>query len=314
MDGDNLVALPQYAEVEFPEVIDATFMNEWRGCRHKAYRAHMQHWKTEGESVHLHFGACFASALEAVRRDFYIAGKPAEESLGTGMRTFMESWGDYVPPDFVAKTLERGLGALDFYFETWPLGDKNGAHPHIMPSGLPAIEFSFAEPLPFLHPVTNQPVIYAGRCDMIADFAEGVYLEDDKTASQLGDSWAKQWELRGQFTGYSWAARESGINTKGVLVRGVSILKTKYGSAQSLTNRSAAEIDEWLATTIDDLAELRTAWEQRRWKKNFGDTCAAYGGCQFVPICKSPDPDTWLKAYFVRSKWDPLERTNTLLD
>jgi len=314
MDGDKVIALPIYGEVAFPEVIDATFMNEWRACRHKAFRAHMQHYKPEGESVHLHFGACFASALETVRREFYIGGKASDESIASGMRTFFEKWGDFIPPEGVAKTLERGLGALDFYFDEWPLGDKNQAMPHIMPSGLPAIEFSFAEPLPFLHPETGQPVIYAGRCDMIADFADGVYLEDDKTASQLGDSWAKQWELRGQFTGYSWAARESGIDTKGVLVRGVSILKTKYGAAQALTNRSAAEVDEWLATTLSDLADLRDAWEKREWKKNFGDTCSSYGGCQFIPVCKSADPETWLKVYFQRSRWDPLERTNTPLD
>jgi hypothetical protein len=314
MDGDKLVALPQLAEVEFPEVVDATFMNEWRACRHKAFRGHMQHYKPEGESVHLHFGACFAAGLEAARRQFYIEGKGQDESLGMGMRAFLESWGDYIPPDYVAKTLERGLGALEFYFAEWPLGDKNQAVPRVMPSGTPAIEFSFAQPLPFLHPVTREPVLYVGRSDMIADFAEGVYIEDDKTASQLGDSWAKQWELRGQFTGYCWAARESGIDTNGVLVRGVSILKTKYGAAQALTNRSATEIDEWLATTLDDLADLRTAWEKREYKKNFGDTCSSYGGCQFVPVCKSPDPDTWLKVYFVRSRWDPIERTNTLLD
>ena len=313
MDGDN-IQLPHYGEVEFPEVIDASFMNEWRACRHKAFRAHMQHYKPEGESVHLHFGACFAAALETVRRQFYIEGKTPDDALADGMRTFFEQWGDFIPPEGHAKTLERGLGALDFYFETWPLGDKNLATPHIMPSGAPAIEFSFAQPLPFDHPVTGQPLIYAGRSDMIADFAEGVYLEDDKTASQLGDSWSKQWELRGQFTGYCWAARETGIATHGVLVRGVSILKTKYGSAQSLTYRSASEIDEWLATTLSDLEDLRTAWVRGEWKKNFGDSCSSYGGCQFVPVCKSPDPETWLKVYFVRSKWDPLERTNTRLD
>ena len=58
-----------------------------------------------------------------------------------------------------------------------------------------------------------------------------------KRQRQLGDSWARQWELRGQFTGYCWAAREAGIDVNGVLVRGVSILKTKYGSAQAITNR-----------------------------------------------------------------------------
>jgi len=38
--------------------------------------------------------------------------------------------------------------------------------------------------------------------DMIVDFAGGRYGEDDKTTSSLGASWAKQWDMRSQFTGY----------------------------------------------------------------------------------------------------------------
>src|SRR4051812_27277475 len=110
VDGDNRIPrLPVYGEVDFPEVVDASFMNELRSCRHKVFRAHMQHWKPEGESVHLHFGACFASALESVRIAFYLEGKSPDESLAAGMRTFFTQWGDFIPPEGSAKTLERGL-------------------------------------------------------------------------------------------------------------------------------------------------------------------------------------------------------------
>lgn len=298
-------------DVPFPEVIDATMMNDWRSCKHLFFRQHLQHWKPQGESVHLHFGACFASALEALRRAYYEQELTSDEALSIGINKFMTAWGDFEPPAGVAKTLERGLGALEFYVNEWPL--HTGAQPHKLPSGKRAIEFSFAQPLPFNHPVTGQPIIYAGRSDAIMDFAEGVYLEDDKTASQLGESWAKQWELRGQFTGYCWAAREAGISVNGVLVRGVSILKTKYGAAQAITYRSAAEIDEWLAVTLSDLGEMVAAWETGNYKKNFGDACASYGGCPFVPVCKSADPETWLTAYFEQIQWDPLERTKRRL-
>jgi hypothetical protein len=204
-------------------------------------------------------------------------------------------------------------GALEFYFQTWKL-DTDAATPTIMPSGKRAIEFSFAQPLPVLHPVTGNPLIYAGRSDMICDFAQGTFIEDDKTATQLGATWGKQWELRSQFTGYCWASQMAGLPVNGVLVRGVSILKTKYDSAQAITYRSQWEIDRWLDQTIRDLGRMAQAWREGYWGWNLGDACSSYGGCPFNQICKSNDPKSWLPMYFERRRWDPLERTETPLE
>lgn len=298
---------------DFPAVIDNSLMNDARSCLQKAFRSHFQHWKPQGESVHLHAGGAFARGLEVARRSFYENGESAEESVARGVIALLEFYGDFVPPDGSAKTAARMCGALEFYFNEWPL-ETDAAKPRVMPSGRHAIEFSFAQPLPFRHPVTKEPIIYAGRSDMICDFAEGVYVEDDKTATQLGSSWAAKWELRGQFTGYCWAAREAGISVNGVLVRGVSILKTKYDRAQAITNRSNWEIDRWLEQTIRDLHRLTKAWEAGWYDYNLGDACDSYGGCQFTQVCKSPNPLGWLNIYFERRRWDPLERTETILE
>ena len=40
---------------------------------------------------------------------------------------------------------------------------------------------------------------------MIVELNNGLFIEDDKTASQLGSKWANQWEMRSQFSGYTWA-------------------------------------------------------------------------------------------------------------
>ena len=106
---------------------------------------------------------------------------------------------------------------------------------------------------------------------------------------------------------------KSGIDTNGVLVRGVSILKTKYGAAQALTNRSPWEIDRWLEQTVRDLRRLEQAYKENWFDYNLGDACDSYGGCQFRQVCKSPDPIGWLKIYFERRHWDPLERTENAI-
>jgi hypothetical protein len=173
------------------------------------------------------------------------------------------------------------------------------------------IEFSFAQPLPYKHPVSGDPIIYAGRSDMVCDYAEGLYIEDDKTASQLGASWSKQWDLRSQFTGYCWAAREAGLSVNGVLVRGVSILKTKYDHAEAITYRPAWQIDRWLAQVLRDLAAMEECWRAGYWDYALDHACDEYGGCSLKQICTSEAPETWLPMYFEKRKWNPLDRSET---
>lgn len=299
---------------DFPSVVDASMIKEFRACRQKFFLKDMRHWKPQESSIHLHAGACFAKGLEEARHKFYEQGNSPEDALMYGIKALIVAWGSYEAPEGAAKSLERMCGALEFYFSEWPMTHEKGAHPKLMPSGRRAIEFSFAQPIPnFLHPITNEPLIYSGRSDMICDFAGGTYVEDDKTASQLGESWVRQWELRSQFTGYCWAARESGINVNGVLVRGVSILKTKYGAAEAITYRFGWEIARWYEQLVRDLRAMQRAWEEGYWDWNLGESCSSYGGCEFVSVCKSNEPELWLPVYFERRRWDPLERTETEL-
>jgi hypothetical protein len=186
--------------------------------------------------------------------------------------------------------------------------------PITLPGGKRGIEFSFAEPLPFQHPVTGDPILYTGRADAVMEFAGGVYLVDEKTTSSLGASWPRQWEMRGQFTGYSWACRELGVETAGTIIRGVSILKTKYDTMQAITYRAPWEIDRWFEQTLRDLTRMQQMWESGEFDYDMGSACAEYGGCSMLQICKSPDPDSWLPMYFEQRVWDPLLREEVTVE
>lgn len=303
---------PVYTRPSFPTVVDASMIRTLRDCPQRFMLQDIEHWKPRGISVHLHAGAAFARGLEVVRRLYFESGMTFDQALAGGISALITAYGDYLPPEGAAKTLDRMMGALEFYFSPsgWPI---DLAPPHRMPSGHYGIEFSFAEPLPIAHPETGDPIIYAGRSDMVCDFAEGVYLEDDKTASALGESWTKQWELRSQFTGYCWAARQIHIPVAGVLVRGVSILKTKYGRADAITYRSQWEIDRWLSQVVRDLQRAINCWREGYWDFALDEACTSYGGCPFVRICKAQNPAEWLPVDFERRRWDPLERTETVL-
>ena len=291
----------------FPNTFDSTMLGAFRSCPQKMFRTYVEHWKPKSESVHLIAGGAFAKGIEVARKAFYEQAKSEEDAIAEGLHALLVAYGDFETPPDSAKSATRMAGALEFYFENYPLAAAS-AVPVRFADGKLAIEFSFAEPLDINHPVTGDPILYTGRADMIAEFCGGVYCVDEKTTSSLGASWGKQWEMRSQFTGYQWAANRAGVNVQGTLVRGVSILKTKYDHLQHVTYRSQHEVDRWLDQTHRDIARAMKMWEDGYWDFSLDHACAEYGGCSMVSICKSATPNDWLEVYFERRVWDPLAR------
>lgn len=296
----------------FPTVIDSTMLAAFRSCPQKFFRTYVEDWKPTVESVHLVAGKAFAAGLEAARRAFYEQNFSEHESIASGLMALLESYGDFECPPDSAKSCERTAGALEYYFSQFPLANAT-ATPYVFTSGRRAIEFSFAEPFDVYHPVTGDPIIYCGRADMIADFAGSIYVVDEKTTKSLGSQWINQWEMRSQFTGYCWAAKRLGLDVAGVLVRGISILKTKYDRAEVPTNRAQWEIDRWIIQTQRDIERMKRCWSETVWDYNLDHACSEYGGCPYVTVCKSQEPYRWLPMYFEKRKWNPLTREETVL-
>lgn len=295
---------------DFPLVIDSSLMSAFRACPRKAFLEYFEHWKSKTPNVHLHAGKCFASALEAARRAFYFEGAPKEDAIAEGLLTLMREYGDFECPPESAKSLPRMAGAFEYYMDKYPM-DQDHIIPLQLPTGEQGVEFSFAEPIDLRHPQTGDPLIFVGRMDMLGRFAEGTYGYDDKTTSSLGASWAKQWDLRGQFTSYVWGAREAEIKIDGFIVRGISILKTKYETQEAITYRPDWMIDRWYEQTLHDIKRMIECWESGYWDFNLDESCNHYGGCQFRQVCLVREPQTWLEGSFQRLKWDPVTRTET---
>lgn len=296
----------------FPSVLDSTIMAAFKSCPQKAYLEFIQHWKVRDQSVHLHAGAAYAAGMEAARRAFYLQGQDEQDSITAGVQALLNFYGDFECPPESPKSAVRMAGALEFYFEHYRLGEDK-AIPLALPGGKSGIEFNFLEPLDLLHPETEEPLLYSGRMDMMCSY-EGMKLgEDDKTASQLGASWPRQWDLRSQFTGYVWGAARAGIKLDGFLVRGVSILKTKYDTLQAITYRPEWQIDRWYDQLLRDIKRMIAAWEEGYFDYNLDHACAEYGGCQFRSICQMRNPEQLLRQQFERRRWDPVARTETIL-
>ena len=291
---------------KFPEVLDSTMITTYRSCPHKFYREYCENWKVSTPSVHLHAGAAFAKGLEVARLAFFGGVAPRETAEEMGIAALLQAYGDFDCPEDSAKSATRMAGALEYYFSTYPM-DQEMAPPHEI-AGKPAVEFNFAEPLPILHPDTGNPLILCGRFDQIVDYAGGVWGEDDKTASQLGATWPKQWDMRFQFSAYCWGARRAGIELQGFLVRGVSILKRGYDNMQAMTYRPGWMLDRWEAGMLRTVEHMIADWKAQRFDLNEGDSCNAYGGCALRTVCLSENPDPWLASGFTKRVWLPLTR------
>jgi len=186
---------------EFPAVIDNSIRSCFVSCPRKAELEYILHYKPRTLNVHLHAGGAYAHALEAARLAYYQHHLGADRALAIGLKALIEFYGDFECPADSAKSLERMLGALEYYAFEYPFATDAAKPAQITPERL-GVEFSFAEPLDVLHPQTGEPLIYVGRLDEIVEFAGGLFGLDDKTTSSLGASWSRAWELRSQFTGY----------------------------------------------------------------------------------------------------------------
>ena len=310
----------------FPLVWNESLRSAFVSCPRAAYWEFIEHWKSPFPNVHLHAGKAWASALETARLAFYSDGKTPHEAQALGLRTLILEYGDFTAPERgsgAAKSLDRLIEAFAYYFTAFPL-ESDPAQPHIGPDGKPMVEFNFALPIhpepdskngpALLHPETGDPILFAGRADMVARFAGALTIYDDKTTSALGGQWAQQWNRRSQFTAYTWAAHQYGIPVTQVLVRGIAILKTSINHAQAIPARTPHHIEEWHTQVIRDIRRAIDCWKTGYWDVNLSDSCSSFGGCMFQQPCMSNNPEPWLAGgNFQRRIFDPITRTEAII-
>ncbi len=290
---------------EFPSVIDSTMLASFRGCPRQMCNAYVLNLRPPGESIHLIAGAAFAAGCEAARRAYFAEGVPAKEALLKGLAALSLQYGDVDPAEkHRNKSWHRVAAAFEAYFDRFPLEESM---PPFILNGKPCIEFSFAIPLDIPHPETGDPLILAGRTDMIGERNGCPWLVDEKTSSQLGETWSKKWDLRAQFANYAWACREHGINLAGCIIRGVGLYVDGCAFSEAIIYHPDWVIDRWYRQTVRDIKRAIQCWNEGYWDFQFGDSCTAYGGCAYQELCKRQRPEEWLHLYEVH-KWNPLER------
>lgn len=292
---------------DFPIAIDSTMRSAFVACETKFYRQYIQGMQSLGGSVHLVAGGAFAKGLEVVRRKFYGEGMDLDDAICEGAIAALIHYGDFDPPARSFKTPERVVFAIAEYFaEHDPRIDP--IQPMKGHNNEPAVEFSFSLPLEVSHPTSGDPLLYAGRFDMVGLFQSAAWVVDEKTASRLGPSWVKSFILRGQLIGYCYAAREFGIPVNGFIVRGISFLTDYYGHATAMDAVPSYRLDQWWEQINVDAQKMVDAWKANKYSLNFADSCIGpYSPCPFAVLCEKQNPDSWASQYFEIARWNPLD-------
>lgn len=307
----------QIPGLTFPAVIDSTMRGDFISCHHKFYEAHILGLRGVDTNVHLHFGGCFARGLEVTRKCFWSPTSPFFRdvlgSLAEGTKAIIIAWRGFripsnIPKPAANKTLEACLDAFLSFFEKYPL-ESDPITP-LMVGDLPAVEFSFAIPIPGVrHPETDGPILYAGRFDMLARYgSNSIFVDDEKTTTSLGASWLARWKLAGQFTGYVWGANEYDYPAAGALIRGLSILSADIGHAFVIEQRYGYQVAKFKRQLAADVHNMIKCWKESYWDYAFDKACSEFGGCPYQRVCLSSDEEMWRKNY-TYAPWDPLGRS-----
>lgn len=310
-----------------PLVLDATQVTCFRSCPRKFFLEFVYGVRPPGLSVHLHAGACIATALEETYRQIYLNKKPFEEAINIAHLRFLQEWGGFDLPSWkgIAKTMDRTWEAIvgdgtpegRGYFQEYPVHSDH-IKPFIAADGKPTLEYTFAIPLEPtgthddgrcfpLHP-SGSPFLYGGRFDMLGQKPDGRPIpRDEKSTGAIGDSWSRQWALRGQFIGYTWACQQCGLDVTEVCVRGIGILVKSIKQVEHIQPYSNELIARWHEQLRRTCWNIRRSWDEGHWDFNFAEACTTFGNCIFMDSCTSHQPEMWLSDMEVR-RWNPLEK------
>lgn len=289
----------------FPIAVSSTLVAAYKQCPTKFFNEYIINRVPKGESPDLVAGSSYAKGHEVFRKEYYSGRMNEEQALIASVIAIIKEYGD-LNPDNSYKTWDRVCDVFCAYYQDEYPPQTDFISPLIL-NGEPSVEFSFAIPLPIMHPDTDEPIIYAGRFDSIMEMGgAGNFGFDDKTTKQMGPKWAEQWDLRAQFTGYMWGAREHGLDLTGFIVRGAAIQKTQCKFAQAITYRPEWTIQRWYESLLHNVDQMVRDYRDGYWDVNLDFACTMYGSCSFKILCDSKDPSVYYDQYFTDRTWEPV--------
>lgn len=289
---------------QLPLYLDSTMISVARSCLKKFYWNFILNKVPAGENIHFIAGGSFAAALHKIRQMQGASSTaiPHEELLEGAFPTFIRAWGEYVAPEAHQKNIHNVWYALEQYLLRYP-PFTDPVQPLKLQTGV-ASEFSFALPLPVTHP-SGEPFLYCGRFDVLGEYGGRITVMDDKTTGYFPSNWERLWMMRGQFIGYVWACQQLGYETDDCMVRGTAILKSGVDFRDCPITYPKHLIDRWFEELCLTAERIKQHYAAGYWPYDFAEACSSYGGCPYMELCTSKEPEAWLNNYQQRT-WSPI--------
>lgn len=310
---------------------DSTSIGIAQTCLRKYEYKLLAGWSSPNLSVHLRFGAHYATALEHFYKHVALGMSEEDALLEVVTEALIDTWDhewtvpegyeainsrrpvtvdDFIPERIPGtgepwnsmhnlKTRETLIRSIVWYFDHFA---NDPAPVHILADGRPAVEHSFAIPV-------DNGITFTGHLDRLVDYAGNPYVMDQKTSgSTIGPYFFDQFNPNTQMSMYTFAGQVSlGVPVKGVIIDAAQIAVGFTRFERNFTMRTEDQLEEWYESSMYWIAQAQRAVRENYFPMNTA-SCGNYGGCEFRNICgKSPHVrEQFLKSNFVQNDpWDP---------
>ena len=272
------------------ETLDNSMMADFRKCPRYFQFRHIE--SLVPVSDYIKFKAEFGSALHDALESWY-----TERNAIKMDTAFIDYWSPFEGQDDKGiRTVAKGLLICEKYRSWYP-----------------------TEPFEILETevggaVDLGPFLFTFKCDgLIKDHKGDHWILEHKTSAHRGFLIPNP---NVQLTGYIQAVSIlKGVKVKGAYLNQIYFRKGRKGEPQmdtielkrEETTRTDMDLAEWFEDAKSWARAIGQACEEEYFPK-CTESCTAYGGCQYIEICKCGDLDvqeTVKTALFKKEKWEP---------
>jgi len=277
-----------------------TKIDTYINCPMKFYRRYIQRIVPIKKAKPLALGSCMAAGLAAFRNpETALAGlikeasamknspEGIQETLGAlspaelAEDAFMKTWAEeervleLVRENDPLRSIPRALEILSEYCKTY----VDDAEIFIQP------EIVFKEEI-------APGIFFEGRIDGVVKLADnqGIAIDEDKTASRLGDFYFKQLRSSYQVLWYLWIAKHLKLfeiygSQKPMLLMNVVYIHAKnFRFEQQLAIKTNREVDASYQDLLMWIKQIQWAIETNHFPQANSEICLKYGGCEYLPL------------------------------
>ena len=273
------------------DTLDNSMMADFRKCPRYFQFRHIE--CIVPSSDYTRFKAEFGSAIHEALESWY-----TERDAIKMDEAFIKYWTPYEGQDDKGiRTVTKGLLVLEKYRSWYPTEPFEVIETEIGGS------------------VDLGSFLFTFKCDgLIKDHENNYWILEHKTSANRGFLIPNP---NVQLTGYIQAVSIlKGVEVKGAYLNQIYFRKGRKGEPQmdtiSLvrdeTTRTPHDLEEWLNDALAWSTAIGDACEKDYFPK-CTESCTAYGGCQYIEICKCGDQnvqETVKKALFKTERWEPF--------